>query len=108
MLAVSAFDLETCSVGNHSYCETYAAGVYHLNRLYECFNGDLTDKGLEIERQHVHVFDRENGNPMLDMINYVVHNFNWKPKFISNKYNRKIISSYKYQIVGNNAGRFVY
>ena len=70
IIAVFAFDLETCNVENQLYCETYGAGVYHLNRLQECLNGDLTEKELEIERKNFHVFDRENSNPLLDMINY--------------------------------------
>ena len=36
-LAVFAFDLETCNAENQLYCEAYAAGVYHLNNLNECF-----------------------------------------------------------------------
>ena len=31
---VFAFDLETCNVEHSEYCESYAAGVYHLNYLY--------------------------------------------------------------------------
>ena len=34
----------------------------------------LTEKELEIEREHVHVFDRENNNPVTDMIAYVIKN----------------------------------
>ena len=69
--AVFAFDVETCNVENNLNCEAYAAGVYHLNRLYECFNGDLTENELRIERENVHVLDRENGNCVLDLIKYV-------------------------------------
>ena len=86
MFAVFAFDHETCNLEIQIYCEAYGAGVYHLNRLYECFNGDLTEKELEIERKHVHVFDRENNNPVLDTINYVINNNKGKPKTVTNKY----------------------
>ena len=89
LFAVFAFDLETCNVENQLYCEAYAAGVYHLNRLYECFNGDLTEKELQIERENVHVFDPENNNPVLDMINYVINNYKGKPKIIRNKHGKK-------------------
>ena len=74
MFAVFAFDLETCNVEIQLYCEAYAAGIYHLNRLFERFNGDLTEKELEIERENVHMFDRRNNNPALGMINYVINN----------------------------------
>ena len=66
----------------------------------------MPEKELEIERQHVHVFDRKIGYPVLDIINYVVNNYNDKPKIITDKYNRKIISSYKYQRVSHNASGF--
>ena len=103
MFAVFAFDLETCIVENQLYCEAYAAGVYHLNRLFECFNGDLTEKKLEIERQNVHVFDRENNNIILDMINYVIDNYKGKPKKLTDKHGKNLTSSYKCQFVGHNA-----
>ena len=90
MFAVFAFDLETCSVKNQLYCEAYAADVYHPNRLYECFNGDLTEIELEMERKNVHVFDRENGNPVLDMINYVINNYKGKGNIVTNKYVKKM------------------
>ena len=102
MYAVFAFDLETCIVENQLYCEANAAGVYHLDRLYEGFNGDLTEKELDIESQHFHAFDREYIYPVLDMINFVVNNFKGEPKIITNKHGKKI-SSYKYQFVGQNA-----
>ena len=77
------------NVENQLYCEAYAAGVNHLNRSYECFNGDLTEKELQIERGNVHIIDRENNNPVLDMINYVMNNYQGKPKIITNKHGIK-------------------
>ena len=85
MFAVFAFDLETCNLKNHFCCEAYRAGVYYLNRFFDCFNGDLTEKELEIEKQHVHVFDRENGNPLLDMINYALCTYKGKPKILTKR-----------------------
>ena len=89
MFAVIAFDLETCDKKSQQNCEAYAASLYHLNRFYECFNGDLTEKELEIERKNVHVFDRGNGNSVLDMITFVVNSYKAKPKLITNKYGKK-------------------
>ena len=103
---VFAFDLETCNVEYSEYCEPYAAGVYHLNNLYWCFNGSLNKEELAIEGSKVHIFDRENGNPVLIMIDYVIKNCKGKPKYITDKHNKKIISSYKYQMVGHNASGF--
>ena len=88
MFAVFAFDLETCNVKSQLFCEAYAAGVYHLNCSYECFNGDLTEKEIQIEREKVHVFDHENNNPVLDMINYVINNYKRKSKIITKKHGK--------------------
>ena len=44
LYGVFAFDLDTCNVENQHHCEPYVAGVYHLKRLYDCFNGDLSGK----------------------------------------------------------------
>ena len=66
----------------------------------------MTEKQLVVERQHVHVFDRENGYPILDMINYVVNNYTGESKIVTNKYGKKIVSSYKYQEVGHSASSF--
>ena len=89
MFAVFGFDLETCNVENQLYCEAHAAGVYHLNHFYECFNGDLTENELKIERENVVVFDRENNNPVLDMNNYVIKNYKGEPKIFTNKHDEK-------------------
>ena len=66
----------------------------------------MTEKELEIKREFVHVFDRENKNPVLDMIDFVINNYNGKPKIITDKHGKKRISSYKYQFVGHNASDF--
>ena len=104
---VFAFDLETCNNENSEYCESYAAGVYHLNNLYWCFKGSLKKEELAIERSKVHVFYRANGNPVLKTIDYVIHNYKGKPKYVSDKHGKQILSSYKYQMVGHNASGFV-
>ena len=106
MSAVFAFDLETVNVDYKLYCECYAAGCYHLIRLKECYNGNLSDDELEIERKHVHIFDYENKNPVLDMINYIVANYKGKPKYFKDKNGNFKISFYKYQLIGHNASGF--
>ena len=103
---VFAFDLETCNVEYSEYCEPYAAGVYHLNNLYWCFNGNLDKGELAIERSKIHVFDRENGNPVLKMIYYIIRNYKNEPKYVIGKHENQVLSSYKYQLVGHNASGF--
>ena len=103
---IFAFDLETCNVEYSEYCEPYAAGVYHLNNLYWCFNGNLGKEELAIERSKVHVFHGENGDPVLKMIEYVINNSKGKPKYVINNYGKQVLSSYYHQMVGHNAGGF--
>ena len=106
LFAVFSFDLETVNVPYQEFCETYATGCYHLDRLKECYNGDLTEEELEIERQHVHIFDRANNNPALDMIKYITTNYKGKPKYFKDKNGEFKISSYRYQLIGHNASGF--
>ena len=106
LFAVFSFDLETVNVPYQEFCEAYAAGCYHLDRLKECYNGDLDEKELEIERQHVHIFDRVNKNPVLYMIKYITTNYKGKPKYFKDKNGDFKISSYRYQLIGHNASGF--
>ena len=99
-------DLETCNVDYSEYCESYAAGVNHPIYLYWCFNGNLDKKELAIERSKVHVFDRENGKPVLNFIDFNTSNYKSKPKKVINKYGKQVLSSYKYQMFGHNASIF--
>ena len=101
-----AFDLETCDVEYSEYCEPYAAGVYHLMKLYWCFNGNLDKEGLAIGRSKVLVFIRENVNPVLKMIDYVINNYKGKPNIAIIKYGKQVLSSYINQIVGHHASGF--
>ena len=103
---VFALDLETCNVEYSKYCEPYAAGVYHLNNFYWCFNGSLDKEELAFERSKVHVFERENGNPVMKMIDCVINNYKGKHKYVVNKYGKQVLSSYKNQMVGHNASAF--
>ena len=103
---VFAFDLETCNVEYSEYCEPYAAGVYHLDNFYWCLNCNLDKEELAIERSKVHVFDRENGKPVLIMIDYVIKKYKGKPKYVNNKYGKQVLSSYKYPMVGHKASGF--
>ena len=106
LFAVFSFDFETVNVPYQEICETYVAGCYHLNRLKESYNGDLTEEELEIERQHFHIFDRANKNPVLDMIKYLTTNYKGQPKYFKDKNGEFKISSYRYQLIGHKASGF--
>ena len=70
---VFPFDLDICNFENSEYCEPGAAGVYHPDNLYECFNDDISKEELATERSKVHVFDTENCNPVVIKIDYVIN-----------------------------------
>ena len=80
--------------------------MYHLYILYWCFDGNLDKEELAIERSKVHVFVRENGNSVLKVIDYVINNYESKPKHVNNKYGKQVLLSYKYQMVGHKASGF--
>ena len=64
LLLISKFvTLNFCNTVNHMQLVFI---IFFL--LYECFNGDLNEKELPIEKHKVHVFDREKGNPVIKMI----------------------------------------
>ena len=106
LYAVFAFDLETANVDYKQYCVPYAAGCYHLNLLKECYNGNLSEDDIKIERENVHIFDYKNKNPLMDMINFIVKNYKGKPKFFKDKDGNYKISCYKYQLIAHNASGF--
>ena len=53
-----------------------------------------------------HVFERENNNPGMDMVAYVLENYQEKAKVVEKKFTKKINSLYKYQFVGHSAFGF--
>ena len=106
LFAVFSFNLETVNVPYQEFRAAYAAGWYHLDHLKDSYIGDLTEKDLEIERQHVHIFDRANNNPVLDMVEYSITSYKGKPKYFKDKNGYFKISSYRYQLIGHNASGF--
>ena len=106
LYGVFAFDLGICNVESSENCDSYASGVYHPNILYLCFNEDLNEEELGIEKSEVHVFDRENGIPVLKMIDSVTDIYKGQPNYNTNKYGKRVLSSYKYQLDGHNASGF--
>ena len=64
------------------------------------------EREVQNEREQVHVFDRENNNPVMDMIAYFLELYKGIPKIVTDKFHRRKLSSYKYQFVGHNASGF--
>ena len=64
-------DLNNQNIVSHMQLERIVLELivlYIYNNLNECFNGDLNEKKLVVERSKIHVFAKENGNPVLKMI----------------------------------------
>ena len=74
--------------------------------MHECFDGDFSKSELDFEISNVHVFDRENSNPVSKTIEYFINNHKGQPKSITNKHGKRLLSSYKYQMVGHIGGGF--
>ena len=53
---IFVFDLETYN--DQEFAESYAAGLYDVNRLPDRWNRDLTPDEIVIEREHVIVFGK--------------------------------------------------
>ena len=100
------FDLEIVNVQYQEFCEAYAAGCYHLDHLKEYYNGDLTEKKQDVEKQYVHLFGRANNNPLLDMIEYIITNHRGKPQYLKDKNGEFKISPYRCQQFGHKSSGF--
>ena len=70
---VFVFDLETHN--NQAFAETYAAGLYYVNRLRDRWDRDLTPDEILIEEENSVVFDGSNGNPVMNMRKYISKNY---------------------------------
>ena len=86
------FDLETHN--DQEFAEAYAAGLYDVNRLRDKWERDLTDQELETERENVTVFDGSNGNPVMNLPNYVSEKIDGEERTFFDKDGDEISSSY--------------
>ena len=98
---VFVFDLETHN--DQEFAETYAAGLYDVNRLRECWHRDLTPHELIIERKNVTIF---NGNCIMNMLKYISENYEGDEKTYIDKDGDEIISSYRLLLVAHNSSGF--
>ena len=101
---VFVFDLETHN--DQEFAETYATGLYDVNRLRDCWHRDLTSNELVIERKNVTVFDASNGNCIMNMLKYISENYDGDEKTDIDKDGDEIISSYRLLLVAHNSSGF--
>ena len=101
---VFVFDLETHN--DQEFAETYAAGLYDVNRLRDKWNRDLTSNELIIERENVTVFDATNGNCVMDMLKYISENYEGDERTYIDKDGDEIVSSCRLLLVAHNSSGF--
>ena len=101
---VFVFDLETHN--DQEFAETYAAGLYDVNRLHDRWHRDLSDNELVIERENVIVFDASNGNCVMNMLKYISQNYKGDERTYIDKDGDEIISSYRLLLVAHNSSGF--
>ena len=104
--SIFAFDLEIFNVQSSEYFESYAGGAYHLNIFFEFFNGDLNERELFVGRLKIQMFQEKNGDPLLRMIDFIINNYGGQPKYGTKKHSKRVLLSWKYQMVGHNASVF--
>ena len=101
---VFVFDLETHN--DQEFAETYAAGLYDVNRLKDCWYRDLNSNELIIERKKVNVFDASNGNCIMNVLKYISKNNDGDERTYIDKDGDEIISSYRILLVAHNSSGF--
>ena len=101
---VFVFDLETHN--DNEFAETYAAGLYDVNRLHDRWRRDLSDNELVIEIKNVIVFDASNGNCIMNMLKYISGNYEGDERTYIDKDGDEIVSSYRLLLVAHNSSGF--
>ena len=76
--------------------------MYHVTRLRDRWDGDLTLEEIEIERKYVSVFDKSRWNLIMKLPKYIWENY-WGGERISiEKEGDDIVSSYTFLLVVHN------
>ena len=101
---VFVFDLETHN--DNEFAETYASGLYDVNRLRDRWHRDLTPHELVRERKNVTVFDASNGNCIMNMLKYISENYEGDERTYIDKDGDEIVSSYRLSLVAHNSSGF--
>ena len=101
---VFAFDLETHI--DQEFAETYAAGLYDVNRLKDCWYRDLNSDELIIERKNFTVFDASNGNCIMNMLENISKNYEGDDKTYIDRDGDEIVSSYRLLLVAHTSSGF--
>ena len=101
---VFVFDLETHN--DQEFAETYAAGLYDVNRLHDKWDRDLTPDELVIERKNVTILDASNGNCVMNMLKHISENYDGDERTYVDKDGDELVSSYRLLLVAHNSSGF--
>ena len=101
---VFVFDLETYT--DQEFAESYAVGLYDVNRLGDRWNRDLTTDELLIEGENVSVFDKSYGNPVINMLKYTSETYEGDERTYTDEDGDEIVSSYKLSLVAHSSSGF--
>ena len=98
---VNVFDLETHN--DQDFAETYAAGLYDVNRLRDKWDTDITTDEVVIEKANITAFDGSSGNLVMNMLKYISENYEGDEKTFIDKDGDKIVSSYRQLLVAHSS-----
>ena len=96
---VFVFDLETYN--DQELAETYAAGLFDVNWLRDRWYRDSTPDEIEIETEHVIVFNKSYGNPFMNMLKFIWENYEADERTYIDKDGDEIVSSYRLLLVAH-------
>ena len=101
---VFVFDLETYN--DQEFAEAYAVALYEVNRLRDKWDRDPIPDEMVRETENATVFDGSNGNPVMNMLNYVSENYEGDERTNIDKDGDEIVSSYGLLLVAHNKSGF--
>ena len=101
---VFVFDLETNS--DQDFAETRPAGLYDVNRLRGSWDRDITLQEIVTEKNNVTVFEAPNGNPVMNMLEYISENYEGDERTYIDKHGDEIVNSYILLLVSHNSSGF--
>ena len=81
---------------DQEFGESYAAGLYDVNRLGDRWDRDLTVQEIETERKNITVFNGSNGNPFMNMLKYLSEYYEGDERTFIDKDGDEIVSLYRF------------
>ena len=77
-----------------------------MNRLRDRWSRDLTPNEKMIEKENVPVFDASNGNPVMNMLQYISEKYEGDERKYIDKDGDEILCPYRLLLVAQNSSGF--